>query len=69
MPVVTPSFHESLETGRLPVGPVKGEETPLLARIVAVADSIDAICRGFGRTGRVIPDQKLDAFFGRGGGG
>jgi HD-GYP domain-containing protein (c-di-GMP phosphodiesterase class II) len=58
MPVVR-HHHEAWNGAGYPSG-LKGEETPLLARIVAVADSIDAMSsdRPY-RTG--IPDQKLDA--------
>jgi HD-GYP domain-containing protein (c-di-GMP phosphodiesterase class II) len=58
MPVVR-HHHEAWNGAGYPSG-LKGEETPLLARIVAVADSIDAMSsdRPY-RKG--IPDEKLDA--------
>jgi HD-GYP domain-containing protein (c-di-GMP phosphodiesterase class II) len=58
MPVVR-HHHEAWNGAGYPAG-LKGEETPLLARIVAVADSIDAMSsdRPY-RKG--IPDEKLDA--------
>src|SRR3954447_25592668 len=58
MPVVR-HHHEAWNGAGYPAG-LKGEETPLLARIVAVADSIDAMSsdRPY-RKG--TPDQKLDA--------
>jgi HD-GYP domain-containing protein (c-di-GMP phosphodiesterase class II) len=57
MPVVR-HHHEAWNGAGYPGG-LKGEETPLLARIVAVADSIDAMSsdRPY-RKG--IPDDKLD---------
>jgi HD-GYP domain-containing protein (c-di-GMP phosphodiesterase class II) len=58
MPVVR-HHHEAWNGAGYPSG-LKGEETPLLARIVAVADSIDAMSsdRPY-RKG--IPDEKLDS--------
>lgn len=58
MPVVR-HHHEAWNGAGYPAG-LKGEETPLLARIVAVADSIDAMSsdRPY-REG--IPDAKLDS--------
>ena len=58
MPVVR-HHHEAWNGGGYPAG-LKGEETPFLARIVAVADSIDAMSsdRPY-RKG--MPDEKLDA--------
>lgn len=58
MPVVR-HHHEAWNGAGYPAG-LKGEETPLLARIVAVADSIDAMSsdRPY-RKG--IPDEKLDS--------
>ena len=58
MPVVR-HHHEAWNGAGYPAG-LKGEETPRLARIVAVADSIDAMSsdRPY-RKG--IPDEKLDA--------
>ncbi len=58
LPVVR-HHHEAWNGAGYPAG-LKGEETPLLARIVAVADSIDAMSsdRPY-RKG--IPDEKLDA--------
>ncbi len=58
MPVVR-HHHEAWNGAGYPDG-LKGEETPLLARIVAVADSIDAMSsdRPY-RKG--MPDDKLDA--------
>jgi putative nucleotidyltransferase with HDIG domain len=57
MPVVR-HHHEAWNGAGYPAG-LKGAETPLLARIVAVADSIDAMSsdRPY-RKG--IPDEKLD---------
>jgi len=57
LPVVR-HHHEAWDGGGYPCG-LKGEETPKLARIVAVADSIDAMSsdRPY-RKG--IPDDKLD---------
>ena len=58
LPVVR-HHHEAWNGGGYPAG-LKGEETPFLARIVAVADSIDAMSsdRPY-RKG--MPDEKLDA--------
>ena len=58
LPVVR-HHHEAWDGGGYPYG-LSGEETPYLARIVAVADSIDAMSsdRPY-RKG--IPDEKLDA--------
>ena len=58
LPVVR-HHHETWNGTGYPAG-LKGEETPFLARIVAVADSIDAMSsdRPY-RKG--IPDEKLDA--------
>ena len=58
MPVVR-HHHEAWNGGGYPAG-LKGEETPFLARIVAVADSIDAMSsdRPY-RKG--MPDEKLDS--------
>ncbi len=58
MPVVR-HHHEAWNGAGYPAG-LKGEDTPLLARIVAVADSVDAMSsdRPY-RKG--IPDEKLDA--------
>jgi putative nucleotidyltransferase with HDIG domain len=58
LPVVR-HHHEAWNGGGYPAG-LKGAQTPLLARIVAVADSIDAMSsdRPY-RKG--IPDEKLDA--------
>jgi putative nucleotidyltransferase with HDIG domain len=58
LPVVR-HHHEAWNGAGYPAG-LKGEQTPLLARIVAVADSIDAMSsdRPY-RKG--IPDEKLDA--------
>ena len=58
MPVVR-HHHEAWNGGGYPAG-LKAEETPFLARIVAVADSIDAMSsdRPY-RKG--MPDEKLDA--------
>ena len=58
MPVVR-HHHEAWNGAGYPAG-LKGEETPLLARIVAVADSIDAMSsdRPY-RKG--LPDEKLDS--------
>ena len=57
LPVVR-HHHEAWNGGGYPDG-LKGEECPFLARIVAVADSIDAMSsdRPY-RKG--IPDEKLD---------
>jgi HD-GYP domain-containing protein (c-di-GMP phosphodiesterase class II) len=57
LPVVL-HHHEAWDGGGYPAG-LKGEECPRLARIVAVADSIDAMSsdRPY-RKG--IPDEKLD---------
>jgi putative nucleotidyltransferase with HDIG domain len=65
LPVVR-HHHEAWNGAGYPAG-LKGEETPLLARIVAVADSIDAMSsdRPY-RKG--MPDEKLDAIL-RGGAG
>ena len=65
LPVVR-HHHEAWNGAGYPAG-LKGEETPLLARIVAVADSIDAMSsdRPY-RKG--IPDEKLDEIL-RGGAG
>jgi putative nucleotidyltransferase with HDIG domain len=58
MPVVR-HHHEAWNGGGYPAG-LKAEETPFLARVVAVADSIDAMSsdRPY-RKG--MPDEKLDA--------
>jgi HD-GYP domain-containing protein (c-di-GMP phosphodiesterase class II) len=58
LPVVR-HHHEAWNGAGYPAG-LKGEDTPFLARIVAVADSIDAMSsdRPY-RKG--IPDEKLDA--------
>ena len=65
MPVVR-HHHEAWNGAGYPAG-LKGEETPLLARIVAVADSIDAMSsdRPY-RKG--IPDEKLDSILREGAG-
>jgi HD-GYP domain-containing protein (c-di-GMP phosphodiesterase class II) len=65
LPVVR-HHHEAWNGGGYPDG-LKGEESPYLARIVAVADSIDAMSsdRPY-RKG--IPDQKLDQILREGAG-
>ncbi|HEX5470800.1 MAG TPA: HD-GYP domain-containing protein [Lacipirellulaceae bacterium] len=65
LPVVR-HHHEAWDGTGYPAG-LKGEDTPLLARIVAVADSIDAMSsdRPY-RKG--IPDEKLNAILRNGAG-
>jgi putative nucleotidyltransferase with HDIG domain len=65
LPVVL-HHHEAWDGAGYPAG-LKGQECPMLARIVAVADSIDAMSsdRPYRRG---IPDEKLDAILREGAG-
>jgi putative nucleotidyltransferase with HDIG domain len=65
LPIVL-HHHEAWDGSGYPGG-LKGEETPLLARLVAVADAFDAMSsdRPY-RSG--MPDDKLDAIFREGAG-